>query len=221
MAEEKKNDTETQKHDVNSEPEMEKGRAPEVGVKEAKAGNGIDLKSLRLSQDFGATLGVKKQVITVPVRKPGKQEFIRTHADPEFSLETAVIELKEEFSEIYLVDRSLWEELAGEITPLLLVSTITKQGVVFLWSLKLPGVDGRTNEWHRSALEAAKLAQTCWVRVSSNSGLGAYDLFTGPANIPEPVWPEITFDALIKVAFRDRFINTIDHPVVRRLRGEA
>ena len=39
----------------------------------ASAGNGLDLEALRLSQDFSATLGVKKALLTVPVRKPDRQ----------------------------------------------------------------------------------------------------------------------------------------------------
>ena len=175
---------------------------------------------MRLSQDFGATLGVKKQLITVPVRKPHRQEFVRTHADPGFQFETAVLELKEE-REVYLVDRPLWDELAGEISPRLLITTITRQGVVSLWPLRLPGEDGRSDEWGRSALEAAKLAQTSWVRVAPNMNLGAYEVSTGAVNIPAPVWPDITFEALITIAFKDRFIKTSDHPVLRRLRCDV
>jgi hypothetical protein len=37
--------------------------------------------------------------------------------------------------------------------------------------------------------------------------------------IKEPVWPEASFQDLIKIAFRDRLITTIDHPVIKRLRG--
>jgi len=66
----------------------------------------FDPSRLRLSQDFAATVGVKQALITVPVRKPNKQEFIRVHPDEAYRLETAVLELKEE-REIYLVDPSL------------------------------------------------------------------------------------------------------------------
>ncbi len=41
----------------------------------------FDPASLRLSQNFHESLGVKKALITVPVRKPGKQDFIRVHPD--------------------------------------------------------------------------------------------------------------------------------------------
>jgi hypothetical protein len=31
----------------------------------------------------------------------------------------------------------------------------------------------------------------------------------------------VTLDKLLELAFRDRFIEDIDHPVLRRLRGEV
>jgi hypothetical protein len=67
----------------------------------------FDAARLRLSQNFTATVGVKKRLTTVPVRKPSKQDFIRVHPDPAYRLDTAVLELKDE-NETYLVDPGLW-----------------------------------------------------------------------------------------------------------------
>ena len=41
--------------------------------------NTTPFSSLRLSQNFGETLGVKKVLTTVPVGKPPKDRFFRTH----------------------------------------------------------------------------------------------------------------------------------------------
>jgi hypothetical protein len=40
---------------------------------DADAPDPFDPESLRLSQDFSAALGVKKALLTVPVRKPAKE----------------------------------------------------------------------------------------------------------------------------------------------------
>jgi hypothetical protein len=37
---------------------------------------------------------------------------------------------------------------------------------------------------------------------------------------PEPKWPETTLEQLLEIAFKGRVIDTMDHPVLRRLRGE-
>src|SRR5262245_27454109 len=159
----------------------------------------FDPASLRLSQNFHESLGVKKALITVPVRKPGKQDFIRVHPDPAYRLETAVLQLKEE-REVYLVAPELWSELSAEITPMVLVTTINRQSVTSLWPIRLPGSDGRIEEWNGSALEGARLAATRWVRVMANMNLGAYEVFEATGIIPEPEWPEIEFRTLLNIA---------------------
>lgn len=73
----------------------------------------FDPASLRLPQDFSAALGVKRALLTVPVKKPNREWFVRTHPDPAYQLNTAVIEIKNP-DEIYLVKQDLWEDLSGE-----------------------------------------------------------------------------------------------------------
>ena len=179
----------------------------------------FELSRLRLSQDFADKVGVKKALITVPVRKPDRQWFIRVHPDESSRLETAVLVLKEE-RETYLVDPDLWPEIPGELVRHVLFTAVNRQGVVFLWSVRLPGDDGRGNAWNRSALEAADLATKVWVRVAANMSLGAYEVFQATAELPEPEWPEQDFQSLLKIAFKDHYIQSLDHPVIRRLRGE-
>jgi hypothetical protein len=182
----------------------------------------FDLSSLRLSQDFAAAAGVKKLVTTIPIRKPSKEWFVRTHPGSGYRLQTAVLELKEE-REIYLVAPALRSDLADEptISPRMLVTAINRQGVLFLWPIRLPGADGRIDDWNRSAMDAVDEAQTRWVRVQANMGLGAYEVAVGCGTMPEPAWPDLPFQEIIKIAFRDRMISEWSHPVLRRLRGEA
>jgi hypothetical protein len=179
-----------------------------------------DLGRLRLSQDFAATVGVKKALLTVPVRKPAKEWFIQTH--PGLRIETCVLELKED-REVYLVAPALWPELASESTfgPRALFAAMNRQNVLFIWPIRLPGPDGKIDDWNRSALEAATMAESRWVRVASNMALGAYDVFEATADWPEPDWPDVPLNELLRVAFKGRVIESLDHPVLRRLRGEA
>lgn len=180
----------------------------------------FDLESLRLSQDFGAQLGVKKLLTMVPVRKPTKQEFVRVHPAPDYRLDTMVLELKSE-NETYLVAPDMQQELFSDIMPVRLFTTISRQGVVTLWPCKLPGSDGRTNPWHETALEAAGLAQDRWVKVSANMHLGGYETYVAGGALPDPEWPELTLQELVRIAFRDRLIDRPDHPVVAQLLGRA
>lgn len=185
-----------------------------------QAGPFADLGRLRLSQDFVASVGVKKLLTTVPVRKPTGQEFVRVHSDEAYRLPTVVLELKDE-RETYLVEQELWPELSGELKPVTLFTAINRQGVVFLWPVKLPGEDGRLDEWNRSALDAADHAAKRWVRVKANMSLGAYEILEATGELPAPQWPDSDFATLLRIAFKMRYINSMDHPVIRRLRGEA
>lgn len=63
---------------------------------------GFDLNALRLPQNFGESLGVKRLITRVPVRKPLKTEFFRVRSGEAWRLQTMILELKEE-SETFLV----------------------------------------------------------------------------------------------------------------------
>ena len=180
----------------------------------------FDVSNLTLGQNFADASGVRKLLLTVPVRKPNKQDFVRVHPAAEYRIETATLVFKEE-RETFLVARDLWPELPGELTPMVLFLAINRQKVPFLWGIRLPGEDGRHDEWNASALEAAELAQRDWVRVVANMSLGAYEVFSASGNIPEPEWPTQSFQEILKIAFKGRFIDQLDHPAIRRLRGES
>jgi len=50
--------------------------------------------------------------------------------------------------------------------------------------------------------------------------LGAYEMYVAEnEKIPDPTWPELSFDEIIRIAFRDRLIDSPEHPVIKRLRG--
>lgn len=180
----------------------------------------FDVAALRLTQDFEAEVGVERALVRVPVRKPHRQEFVRTHPHESYRLDTALVELHED-REHYLVAPTLRAELFSEIIPVRLYTAITRQGTVFLWPCKLPSLDGRRNGWHETALTAAALAMERWVRVAADLGLGGYQVFKAAADLPEPTWPDHSFQELLRVAFKERLIDRADHPVLCRLRGEA
>ena len=178
----------------------------------------FDPSSLKLSQNYSDMAGVKKIITTIPVRKPGKQDFVRTHPDPVYRLDTAVLELKEE-RETYIVNPDLWSELLGELISKSLVLTINRQKVLSLWPIRLPGEDGRIDNWNASAAEAAVMAQEKWIKVASKMSLGAYEISEATGELPEPEWPNISMEKILEIAFRGRYIDTLDHPVLMRLRG--
>jgi hypothetical protein len=185
---------------------------------DAATSDPYDLGNLRLSQSFTETAGVKKLLTTVPVRKPHKQDFVRVHPNKDYRADVLLIELKED-RETYLVGGSMFDELATEAEPFTLFTGINRQGVVFLWPVRLPTPDGKVIEWHRSLREAAETATGRWTRIKSNMSLGAYETTVAESAIADPAWPEASFQELIRIGFRDRLIDVATHPVVKRLRG--
>jgi hypothetical protein len=186
----------------------------------AAAPDPFDIASLRLNPSFLETAGVKKLLTTVPVKRPSPQDFIRVHPAPGYHENFAMIDLKDD-REDYLVRPEILQELAGETVLKTIFTAVNRQGVVFLWPIRLPAPDDRKTEWSRSAREAAEMAMTKWLRLKANMSLGAYEITTAESAMAEPVWPELSFEELLRIAFRDRMITAIDHPVVRRLRGLA
>ena len=85
----------------------------------------------------------------------------------------------------------------------------------------MPGSDGRSNSWNESALAAARLAEANWIRVAANMPGGMYDTFQAAGELSDPEWPELSFSELLRLCFKDRFIQTIDHPAIKALRGLA
>jgi hypothetical protein len=115
---------------------------------------------------------------------------------------TGVYEDKEE-RETFFVTPSMREALVGEIRPVLLVPTITRQSVLLLWPLKLPMEGQRHNPWAETAREAAELAKTKWVRLAADMGLGGYRFYQAEGDLSEPVWPDKPLTEIMRIAFRD------------------
>ena len=199
---------------------------PDSGTRAAMGGSVEDpfanLDALRLSQDFAAQAAVRPVFTMIPVRKPNRQEFIRVRPGNEWRFETGTFK-DEDSGEFYMVSPPLWFELPGEVKPTCLVTAISRNSPVpFLWPIPMPGPDGRPNRWHESAAEAARHAERNWLRVVADMSAGCYVPHVAAGNLPEPEWPEdLTLAELLKLAFRDRFIGDVDHPALRRLRGEA
>jgi hypothetical protein len=174
--------------------------------------------SLRLTQNFGETLGVKKVLTTVPVGRPSKDRFFRTHPSPSWVFPTWILENKAA-GETYLVSAEVASALGDQVRAVELYAAIDRQNNPFLIPIPLPGPNGVRNRWHESLAQAVEKAKSVWIRISANKDLGGYDIFEATAKLPDPVWPDITMDELLEVAFKGRVITSLDHPIVQERLG--
>ena len=173
----------------------------------AMQGNGEDhtedaddawLASIRLRQDYAETVGVQKVLLTVPFRKPNKDEFFRVH--PEHRLDVTLVEFKTE-RELFVVLEAVEPALLELATPARLFQCVNRQGTTFVWPAKLPTADRRRNDaWRDSGLDAAALAETRWIRINADMNLGAYQPFQAQMSLGEPQWPSLSFAAILKLA---------------------
>jgi hypothetical protein len=119
---------------------------------------------------------------------------------------------------MYLVTPEMLVELAGEYVGVTMYTAISTQGVLRLWPVRLPGPDGKDLAWWSTEREAAELAKKQWVRVRASMPLGANRIELS-AMTAEPRWPTATFQEIVEIAFAGRLIDSVDHVVVKRLRG--
>ena len=182
----------------------------------------FDLDQLRLSQDFLATGAVKPILTSVPVRDPHRHEFIRVRPGEKWRISAMLLGDKANRNETYLVPGFIQAHLFG--SELL---NEMKSGIVFLVMSRLSPIPflwpqpATDNKWHESALECAAQAEKQWVRIASDMHAGMYVPYPAKVELSEPEWPpKVTFQDFIRLGFKDRVIDSLDHPILKRLWGE-
>jgi hypothetical protein len=152
------------------------------------------------------------------VDKPPAESWFRVSDDPDHVFDTYLLHIKNGPDRgVYQVASDVLPILSGErcLKPTRLVLCVDRQGEWRLWPLRLPGPDGREDDWMSSALAIAEQAKSQWVRlVAAGNG---YTSRTTSAEIPDPVWPNKTFDELLDLAFAKRRIAAETDPLLRRL----
>jgi len=169
-------------------------------------------------------IAVEKVTLTIPVRRPGRNEFFRVHPDPGMTVDWFVLERDDDMDrEVYWVTEEFARaDLLDELKPVRVFACINKRGTEFLWPARLPGADNRLGRrWHESALEIADHAKRLWVKMQGKRDLGAYEMFRAKGDLGDPQWTGKTLSEMLRLAFKgDLLISSIDHPVLRELAGE-
>jgi hypothetical protein len=179
----------------------------------------FDPEHLRVT---GEDFPVEKVLLVVPVRRPGKQEWFRVHPDDGYRLDAMAYTRENGLDrEDYLLTPAVAVELLDVSHPVRVFTCMSRRGVVFLWPARLPAEHaGAGRDWHVSALKIADDATNQWVRMVGNKDRGAYDMHKALGDLGEPTWPDKPFKDLLRLAFKDRLIDTPHHEALRELRGE-
>lgn len=186
---------------------------------------GFDFKALKRPSTFEQGPVVKKIVTTIPIRKPDKRDFFRVRPDEEDQKWTVPVFLLQARTGDYLVDNSALDEAAetgclkaADIFYLVSYATLEP----FLSWVAWPNPDGTDNDYNRSRREAFKLAENRWIKIRADQKNGFYETVEAVSEYPEPEWPEepASLEKAVEIAFKDFFIDSPNHPVLKELRGE-
>ena len=179
----------------------------------------MDINDLLISQDYSSSTVAVEVITQVQIRRPYKTEFVRVRREDEFSVGPIAIYEDQQYRCTYLIDKALLTIFDGYFNPAILVTTISRQGALFLWPLKLPKINGRDNAWFQTAREAAEMAKESWIKVMPDFSLKKYKITNAINNLDEPKWPVLSFEAILKKVLANSLIDNEDHPVIQRLQG--
>ncbi len=158
-----------------------------------------------------------RNILAVPVRKPGRGEFVQCHAEWR-SPPIACIKERNPVEEVFAVDPKIVNHVKDEVTFHIMVPMISTAGAVFIWPIR---VSERANDtWSRSAMDAADDARGQWRRIYAADR--CYETVKPVSDsLTDPAWPaSLSWDEMFDLAFREHYIDSVDHPVLRRLRGD-
>jgi hypothetical protein len=167
----------------------------------------------RLS-DYANAVGLPK---IIEVRKPDPSWFVRLHQDPGYR---GVFPMyfdrgaKRRENSAYLISPELPipEDLEDLLRDTLLAVAVTSGGISFLYPLNISD-----SSWYESGLETFRRLTEEWGRVSA--GTAGYVVTPPIATLPDPIFPDVPFREYLVGAFSKRLITSLDHPVVKKLRG--
>lgn len=172
------------------------------------------VQNVRMDENLGVA---RKMQTVIPVRKPSKKQFIHAHPSAEFRADNMPTIEDETTGEIYLLaaDLEFPADIENKVDFLNLAAAITTDASVFLWHYK-----NSTNSWSESARIAIREASRRWVRVIPDKSSNGYILEQPVVQPPAPTWPSLSFAEMLEVAFGARYIDSLNHPLVKKLRGD-
>ena len=96
---------------------------------------------------------------------------------------------------------------------------ISFDGDYFLWPLKLLTKNGAENEWYKSAMAVAEQARLNWVNFTTNKISSRYESEIAEDEFPVPPLPQQDFSCILRASLSDKVIDSLDHPLAKKIRG--
>jgi hypothetical protein len=163
----------------------------------------------------------------IAIRKPNDQEWfrVRTGVDPEgepwIMPETPILQRRADGKY-----RLLTPDIAPAVKQAKLVTLrfcITVEGTPLIWPIPEPGPDGRDNAYWETARGIAVEAEANWMHMWADQKAGRYLSERAPKDYGDGKWGSTpaTVRHWLRIGFsKDGVIDNLEHPELKKLRGE-
>ena len=180
----------------------------------------FDPMNLGISTDYAAAINAKASTKPFELRAPNDQEFFRTSPRENHHLVVGSIADKQDMGKVYIVSGVLLEEVKLKfpkaVRAVELVLTQILVGASLVWPVPL--AEDRGGKWNSTQRAACAQGKTRWT--NKTSGRGEYDIL--PVDNPKVVdWDSFPpFRDILRQAASERLIDSLEHPLLKKLRGE-
>lgn len=160
-------------------------------------------------------------IVAISVAKaPTKNEFFRTHKDPDFRPIMPIVDVEVGMEkQFFAVTPDMVEPLGAigiSVTDAVLYLTVTSRGAYRIVPVRCANADGDMNEYARTKELSLIQAMDGWVRLFTDLENRCYKIFPAPiGRFGEPQWPDLKPAKVFRLAFRDkgRLIDSTHHPL--------
>lgn len=152
--------------------------------------------------------------IPVEVRPPYAGEWFRVKPGDERWASTLVLR-DAGTGYVYLVRSELWPALGAKLVPVCLRAWTNPTGRLAVWPIGLPALEGGPEVVLGSACVVAAVAERKWCCLRNAPDAPGVILSTRKEGLPEPEWPDVPFLDILELAFHNRLITSLAHPVIR------
>ncbi len=190
------------------------GADPEEARPTPKTSIFADYDKIKLPVDDGPGSGVVTGLGTVPVTKPGKADWVMVHPTES----TPVCGLFTDGDKTcYFVLPGVFPVVAQYALHVTFHKAVTAQRKAFIWPVPVVTTDNeRAQKWYQSHRNAMEHAKTCWTQMYSDQQMGGYHYRKAPGDLGQPFWRPETLQEMLEIAFRDKIIADISHPINRK-----
>lgn len=184
----------------------------------------FDPEYVKDDEDFVSQTPTNRKQTKIPVQRPNKQQWFRVKSGNENSLPVKLVKDRDS-NRYHLFGQNIKDEFARHLISVQLYLAITPQGTLFLIPVHKHDSMGRSHSAQESLMDICEgEAQGSWVRIEYNDESSAYDVFYPIANSgeevpPDPVWPNIDWEDVLRRGFKDAYVLDLDHPFAKKLRG--